>query len=258
MPRVPANVAVLRRALLVCVVLVLGPTVVAVWAASTINEEDQVPKWVTDQQALMDAVDHDNALAEQDLLKPRARGEFGPFLLVGPGDPNESASREHCDVSASYGIGAGGLTLEQVLSSPLAIAEFSLSPEGLIAGACDGVVTTVNGGWLMPNEWGGDEFLDVAIYLIGYLPFRLEWQAAADRTELGKIDGYPALIEHRIPGQIMDLPREAYVLFVEPKDDSPAIVIRVMAPSLERASEAVISSLEKRIAEMGFPPNPYD
>jgi hypothetical protein len=38
----------------------------------------------------------------------------------------------------------------------------------------------------------------------------------------------------------------------------PGIIVRVGHPSVERASEAVISSLEKRIAEMGLPPNPYN
>ena len=56
----------------------------------------------------------------------------------------------------------------------------------------------------------------------------------------------------------MDLPREAYVLFAEPKDGSPGIIFRAGAPSVERASKTVISSLEKRIAEMGLPPNPYN
>jgi hypothetical protein len=201
-PRVPANVAVLRRALLVCVVLVLAPTVVAVWAATTPDEDDHPPRWVTDQQALMDAVDHDNALIDQDLLKPQARGEFGPFVLVGPGDSNESATRERCDTRAAYGLDAQLplLPLKEILSSPLTIPE--LSSNVAIAAGCDGVVTMVNGGWLMPNEWGGDEAVDVVVYLVGYLPFRLEWQQATDRTEFGKIDGYPALIEHPIPDLI--------------------------------------------------------
>ena len=258
MPRVPANVAVLRRALLVCVALVIGPTVVAVLVATTLDEEDQLPRWVTDQQALMDAVEHDNALIDQDLLKPQARGEFGPFVLVGPGDSNESATRERCDTRAAYGLDAQLplLPLKEILSSPLTIPE--LSSNVAIAAGCDGVVTMVNGGWLMPNEWGGDEAVDVVTNLVGYLPFRVEWQEAADRTDLGKIDGYPALIERPIPGTIMDLPREAYVLFAEPKDGSPGIIFRAGAPSVERASKTVISSLEKRIAEMGLPPNPYN
>jgi len=257
-PRVPANVAVLRRALLVCVVLVLAPTVVAVWAAATLNEHDHLPRWVTDQQALMDAVDHDNALAEQDLLKPRARGEFGPFLLIGPGDVNESPSPERCDVQTSYNIGRGGLSLPEILSSPLAIPEFSNDNVSLMAGACDGVVTMINGGWLMPNEWGGDEGVNVGVLLISHLPFRTEWDTAADRTEFGKIDGYPALTEHGIPDLIMDFPREALILFAEPEDGSPGIVLQVDTKALEEAAHIAISSLEKRIAEMGLPPNPYN
>jgi hypothetical protein len=257
-PRVPANVGVLRRALLVCVVLVLAPTVVAVLAATTLDEHDHLPRWVTDQQALMDAIDHDNALAEEDVLKPQARGEFGPFLLVGPGDVNESPSPERCDVQTSYNIGRGGLGLAEVLSSPLAIPELSNDNVSLMAGACDGVVISINGGWLMQNEWGGDEGVNVGILLIGYLPFRVEWQWAADRTEFGKMDGYPALIEHPIPGLIMDFPREALILFAEPKDGSPGIVLQVDAKALEKAAHIAISSLEKRIAEMGLPSNPYN
>jgi hypothetical protein len=205
----------------------------------------------------MDAVDHDNALEAQDLLKPRARGQFGPFLAVGPEDVNESVSRERCDVQTSYGADGNNLPLAEILSSPLAIPE--LSTEGLIAAACDGVVISVSGGWLMPATFGGDEMPQISILLIGYLPIRTEWRGAADRTELGRIDGYPALIEHPIPGQIMNsFSRMAFILFAEPKDDSPGIVLLVQAPSLERAAETVISSLEKRIAEMGLPPNPYN
>ena len=258
-PRVPANVAILCRALLVCVVLVIAPTVVAVWAATTITAEDP-PKWVTttDQKGVQEIVDHDNALIDQDLLKPQARGEFGPFVLVGPGDSNESATRERCDTRAAYGLDAQLplLPLKEILSSPLTIPE--LSSNVAIAAGCDGVVTMVNGGWLMPNEWGGDEAVDVVVYLVGYLPFRLEWQQATDRTEFGKIDGYPALIEHPIPDLILDFPREAYILFAEPKDGSPGIIFRVGAPSVEKAAEAAISSLEKRIADIGLPPNPYE
>jgi len=238
--------------------LVVGAIVGGVWAAKTLTAEDHLPKWITDQEALMDAVEHDNALAEQDLLKPRARGEFGPFLAVGPGDVGESPSPERCDLETSYNIGRGGLPLADVLSSPLAIPELSNNSDSLMAGACDGVVTMVGGLWLMPNKYGGDEPVDVWIGLIAYLPMRVEWQAADDRTDFGQIDGYPALIEHPIPGLITNLfSRQAYILFAEPKDDSPAIIVRVAAPSLERASEAAISSLEKRIAEMGLPPNPF-
>lgn len=240
------------------VVLVVGAIVAGVWAARTLNEENP-PAWMTDQEALMDAVEHDNALADQDLLKPRARGQFGPFLLVGPGDVSESPSPERCDVETSYNIGRGGLTLEEVLSSPLAIPELSNDRVSLMAGACDGVVISVNGGWFMPNEYGGEESVDVGILLIGHLPFRAEWDIPADRTELGEIDGYPALIEHPIPGQIMNLfYGQAHILLVEPKDDRPGIIVTVRGPSLERAVEAAISSLEKRIAEMGLPPNPYN
>ncbi len=205
----------------------------------------------------MDAVEHDNALAEQDLLKPRARGQFGPFLAVGPEDVNEPVGRERCDVQTSYGVGAvDTLPPAEILSSPLAIPE--LSTEGLMASACDGVVRMVDGSWLMPNEYGGDEAANIEIILLGYLPMRVEWWAAADRTEFGKIDGYPALIGQPIPGQIMNsFYGQAYILFAEPKDDRPGIIVRVSAHSLERASEAVISSLEKRIAEMGLPPNPF-
>jgi len=257
-PRVPAHVDVLRRALLACVVLVLAPTVVAVWAARTIDDKDRLPEWVTDQQALMDAIEHDNALIEQDLLKPRARGEFGPFLLVGPEDVNETVSRERCDVRNSYGVGVEweSLGLAEVLSSPLAIPE--LSTDSLMAASCDGVVTMVTGLWLMPNEYGGDEAVDISVMLVGDLPMRVEWQAAGDRTEFGKMDGYPALIEQPIRGQIMNAARQAYVLLAEPKDDAPAIVVRVTAGSLEGAAHVVISSLEKRIAKMGLPPNPYN
>ncbi|KPK21169.1 MAG: hypothetical protein AMJ76_03410, partial [Dehalococcoidia bacterium SM23_28_1] len=87
------------------VLLVVGAIVAGVWAARTLTAEDHPPKWMTDQQALMDAVEHDNALADQDLLKPRARGEFGPFLAVGPEDVNEPVSRERCDVQTSSGLG---------------------------------------------------------------------------------------------------------------------------------------------------------
>jgi hypothetical protein len=238
-------------------VLVVGAIVAAVWAARTLTA-DNPPDWMTDQQALMDAVEHDNALAAQDLLKPRARGEYGPFLLVGPGDVSESPSPERCDVQTSYGLGAvDNLPPAEILSSPLAIPE--LSTDGLMSAACDGVVTMVTGSWFMPNRYGGDEAADISITLTGHLPMRVEWQAAADRTDFGQIDGYPALIEQPIPGQIMNsFYRQAYILFVEPKDDRPGIVVRVAAPSAERASEAVISSLEKRIAEMGLPPNPYN
>jgi len=232
--------------------------VVAVWAAKTLNEHDQVPKWVTDQQALKEAVEHDNALIEQDQLKPRARGEFGPFLAVAPEDINEPASREHCDVRNSYGVGVEweSLPLADVLSSPLAIRE--LSTDSLAAGSCDGVVTMVAGSWLMANDYGGDEPVEVAVMLLAHLPKRVDWPAAMDRTELGKMDGYPALIEQPIRGQVMNTAyREADILFAEPKDGTPAIVVRVTAGSLERAAHAVISSLEKRIAEMGLPPNPY-
>jgi hypothetical protein len=239
------------------VVLLAGVIVAAVWAVRTLTAKDHLPKWMTDQEALMDAVEHDNALADQDLLKPRARGQFGPFLAVGPEDVNEPVSREHCDVQTSYGIGDGRLPLGEILSSPLTIPE--LSTDSLMASACDGVVRMVDGMWLMPNEYGGDEGVDVMVYLTGYLPMRVEGWAAADRTEFGKIDGYPALIEHPIPGQIMNsFSRQAYILFAEPKGARPGIVVRVAAPSLERASETVISSLEKRIAEMGLPPNPFD
>ena len=258
MPRVFANVDALRRALIVCVVLVLGPTAVAVLAATTLDEHHHLPRWVTDQQALMDAIDHDNALAEEDVLKPQARGEFGPFLLVGPGDVSESPIPERCDVQTSYNIGRGGLTLEEVLASPLALPELSNDNVSLMAGACDGVVTMVNGGWLMANEWGGDEGVNVGILLISHLPFHTEWDTAADRTEFGKIDGYPAMIEHPIPGLIMDFPREALILFAEPKDGSPGIVLQVDTKALEEAAHTAISSLEKRIAEMGLPPNPYN
>ena len=258
MPRVFANVDALRRALIVCVVLVLGPTAVAVLAATTLDEDDHLPKWVTttDEQGVKDIVDHDNALIDQDLLEPQARGEFGPFLLVGPGDVSESPIPERCDVQTSYNIGRGGLTLEEVLASPLAIPELSNDNVSLMAGACDGVVTMVNGGWLMPNEWGGDEGVNVGLLLISHLPFRTEWDTATDRTEFGKIDGYPALIEHPIPGLIMDFPCEAIILFAEPKDGNPGIVLQVDAKALEKAAHIAISSLEKRIAEMGLPPNP--
>ena len=225
--------------------------------AGTFTTENP-PKWMTDQQALMETIKHDNALIDQDLLKPQARGDFGPFLLVGPGDVNAPPSRERCDVQTSYGIGRGGLSLAEVFSSPLALPELSNDNPSPMASACDGVVTSINGGWLTPNEHGGDEAVDVGIYLIGYLPFRLEWQEAAERTELGEIDGYPALIEHAIPGLIMDSPSEAYIVFSEPGDDKPGIIVKVGAPSAEKAAEAVISSLEKRIAEMGLPPNPYN
>lgn len=262
MPRVPANVAVLRRALLVCAALVIGPTVAAIWAATTLDEHDHLPRWVTDEQARMDAIDHDNALIDQDLLKPQARGEFGPFLLVAPGDANEDAGQsakiEHCDVRDSYGVGVEweSLGLAQVLSSPLAIPE--LSTDSLVAGSCDGVVTMVTGSWLMPNGYGGDDTADISIIAPSHLPFRVEWQAAADRTELTKIGGYQAVVERPIPGLITNPARLAYILFAEPKDDSLPIVVRVMAPSAERSAQAVISSLEKRIAEMGLPPNPYN
>jgi len=239
------------------VVFVVGAIVVGVWAARAITAEDP-PEWMTDQQALMDAVEHDNALAEQDLLKPRARGEFGPFLLVGPGDVDESASLERCDVQTSYGLGTGeeSLLLADVLASPLAIPE--LSTDGLMSAACDGVVTMVTGSTIMPAATFGEEAVDTSIILIGHLPFRVEWQAAADRTDFGKIDGYPALIEQPIRGLTMNsFYRLAYILFAEPKDDRPGILIRVAAPSVETAAQAVISSLEKRIAEVGFPPNPY-
>jgi hypothetical protein len=242
----------------VCVALVIGPTVVAVLVATTLDEEDQLPRWVTDQQALMDAVDHDNALIDQDLLKPQARGEFGPFVLVGPGDASESPVRERCDVQTSYNIGRGGLDLADVLSSPLAIPELSNDKVSLMAGACDGVVISVNGGWLMPNDWGGDEGVNVGTLLIAYLPFRAEWDTTADRTELGKIDGYPALIEKPISGLIKEPPREALILFAEPEDGKPGIILHVGAESLERAAKIAISSLEKRIAEIGLPPNPYN
>jgi len=238
------------------VVFVVGAIVAAVWAARTLTAEDP-PEWMTDQQALEDAVEHDNALMAQDLLKPRARGEFGPFLLVGPEDVNEPVSLERCDVQTSSGLGAAEtLPLAEILSSPLTIPE--LSTDGLMAAACDGVVTAVAGLWFMPNDYGGDEAADIAIYLVGHLPFRVEWQAAADRTDFGKIDGYPALIEQPIRGLTMNsFYRLAYILFAEPKDDRPGILIRVAAPSVETAAQAVISSLEKRIAEVGFPPNPY-
>jgi hypothetical protein len=239
------------------VVLLVGAIVAGVWAARTLTAEDP-PEWMTDQQALMEAINHDNALAAQDLLKPRARGQFGPFLAVGPDDPSEPVSRERCDVETSSGLGAvETLPLAEILSSPLAIPE--LSTDGLMAAACDGVVRMVDGTWLMPNEYGGDEAVDVMVYLFGYLPFRAGWWAAADRTEFGQIDGYPALIEQPIPGLIMNsFSRQAYVLFAEPKGGAPGIILRISAPSLERASEAVISSLEKRIAEMGLPPNPFN
>lgn len=239
------------------VVLVVGIIVAGVWAARTLTAQNP-PEWITDQQAAREAMEHDNALIDQDLLKPAARGEYGPFLLVGPGDVSESPSPERCDVETSYGIGRGGLPLADALSSPLAIPELSNDSASLMAGACDGVVISINGGWLMPNEYGGEESVGVGILLIGHLPFRAEWDIAADRTELGEIDGYPALIEHPIPGQIMNPPREALVLFAEPKDDRPGIILSVSHSSVERASEAVISSLGKRIAEMGLPPNPYD
>jgi hypothetical protein len=241
-------------------VLVVGTIMAGVWAARTLTAEDHPPKWMTDQQALMDAVEHDNALIDQDLLKPAARGAYGPFLLVGPGDVSESPSPDRCDVQTSYNIGRGGLPLADVLSSPLAIPELSNDPDSLMAGACDGVVISVNGGgdWDMPDEYGFEESVGVGVLLISHLPFRAEWDTAADRTELGEIDGYPALIEHPIPGQTMNFPREALVLFAEPKDDRPGIILSVSHSSVERASEAVISSLEKRIAEMGLPPNPYN
>ena len=204
-PRVTANASVLRRALLVGIVLVVAPIVASVWAASTLDEENP-PKWMTDDQARRNALLHDESLEAQDLLKPKARGEFGPFLLVGPGDVDESPSLEHCDVRAAYGLDAELplLPLKEILSSPLAIPE--LSANVALAIACDGVVTVVNGGWALPNEYGGENTADIVIYLVGYLPFRVEWQAAADRTELGKIDGYPALIEQPIPGLIMSYP----------------------------------------------------
>jgi hypothetical protein len=222
-----------------------------------VDEENQPPEWVTDQQAMMDAIEHDNALADQDLLKPQARGEYGPFLLVGPGEVGESPVRQRCDVQTSYNIGRGGLGLAEVLSSPLAIPELSNDNVSLMAGACDGVVISINGGWLMPNVWGGDEGVNVGALLISHLPFRTEWNTAADRTEFGKIDGYPALIEHGIPDLIMDFPREAVILFAEPKDGRPGIVLHVDAKALDQAAHIAISSLEKRIAEMGLPPNPY-
>lgn len=243
----------------VAVVLVVGAMATGVWAARTLTAEDP-PQWVTttDEQGVKEMVDHDNALIEQDLLKPAAKGEFGPFLLVGPGDPNESASPERCDVQTSYNIGRGGLSLAEVLASPLAIPELSNDNVSLMAGACDGVVISVNGGWTMRNEWGGEEAVDVGILLTGHLPFRAEWDTAADRTELGKIDGYPALIEHPIPGLIMDFPSEALILFAEPTDDRPGIVVSVSHSAVERAAEVAISSLEKRIADIGLPPNPYN
>ena len=239
------------------VVFVVGAIVAGVWAARTLNEENP-PAWLTDDQARMDALEHDYALQAPDLLKPRARGQFGPFLAVGPEDFNEPVSREHCDVSASYGTDGDALPLPlaEILSSPLAIPEFST--DGLIAAACDGVVSSVSGGWDMPTTFG-EEMPQISILLIGYLPIRTEWRGAADRTEFGQIDGYPALVEHPIPGQIMNsLPRMAFILFAEPKDDNPGIVLLVQAASLEKAAETVISSLEKRIAEMGLPPNPYN
>jgi hypothetical protein len=242
------------------VVLVVGAIVAGVWAARTLTAEDHLPKWMTDQQALMDAVDHDNALFDQDSLKPKARGEYGPFLLVEPGVVSESPSPDRCDVETSYNIGRGGLPLADVLSSPLAIPELASDPDSLMAGACDGVVISVNGGgdWNMPDEYGFEESVGVGVLLISHLPFRTEWWTPADRTELGEIDGYPALIEQPIPGLIMNFPREALILFGEPKDERPAIILSVSHSSVERASEAVISSLEKRIAEMGLPPNPYN
>jgi len=242
------------------VVLVVGAIVAGVWAARTLTEENHLPKWVTDQQALEDAVEHDNALIDQDLLKPKARGEYGPFLLVGPGDVGESPSPERCDLETSYNIGRGGLPLADVLSSPLAIPELSNNSDSLMAGACDGVVISVNGSgdWDMPDEYGFEESVGVGVLLISHLPFRAEWDTPADRTELGEIEGYPALIERPIPGHIMNFPREALVLFAEPKDDRPGIILSVSHSSVERASEAVISSLENRIAEMGLPPNPYN
>lgn len=242
------------------VVFVVGAIVAGVWAARALTAENHLPKWMTDQQALMDAVEHDNTLADQDLLKPRARGAYGPFLLVGPGDVSESPSPDRCDVQTSYNIGRGGLPLADVLSSPLAIPELSNDPDSLMAGACDGVVISVNGSgdWDMRDEYGFEESVGVGVLLISHLPFRAEWDTPADRTELGEIDGYPALIEHPIPGQIMNFPREALVLFAEPKDDRPGIILAVSHSSVERAAEAAISSLEKRIAEMGLPPNPYN
>jgi hypothetical protein len=237
------------------VVLVVGAIVAGVWAARTLTEENP-PAWMTDDQARAKALWHDESLQAQDLLKPRARGEFGPFLAVGEHEVSESPSPERCDVQTSYGIGAGGLTLEEALSSPLAIPEFST--EGVIAGACDGVVISVSGGWLMSTTFG-EEMPQVSIFLVGYLPIRAEWRGAADRTELGKIDGYPALIERPIPGQITNsLSRMTFILLAEPKDDKPGIGLLVQAASLEKAAELVISSLEKRIAEMGLPPNPFD
>lgn len=198
-PRVLANVRVLA---LIGVVFVVGAIVAGVWAARTLTAENP-PKWAAEEQALQEARRYDEGLEQQDLLKPRARGEFGPFLAVGPEDVNEPVPRERCDVQATYGIGIGGLTLPEVLSSPLAIPE--LSTEGMIAGACDGVVISVSGGWRMPSTFGGtvpfgEEMPQVSILLVGYLPLRVEWRGAADRTELGTIDGYPALIEHPIPG----------------------------------------------------------
>ena len=255
--RVFANVRVLRRALLVCLLLVIGPTVVAVWAARTFTPAE-LPEWLTDQEAQTDAMVRDNALFDKELLKPRARGEFGPFLLVGPGDVSESGSHERCDVETSYGIGAGGLTLAEILSSPLAIPEFSNDGVSLLAGACDGVVISINGGWFISNRYGAEETADVGVLLISHLPFRVEWDIAADRTEYGKIDGYPVLIEHPIPGQIMNFPRSAYILFAEPRGDRPGVFLSVSHSSPEGASEAVISSVEKRISEMGLPPNPYN
>jgi hypothetical protein len=242
------------------VLLVVGAIVAGIWAAKTLTAQDHLPKWMTDQQALMDAVDHDNALADQDSLKPKARGEYGSFLLVGPGNVSQSPIPERCDVQTSYGIGRGGLPLAEVLASPLAIPELAKDPDSLMAGACDGVVISVNGGgdWDMPDEYGFEESVGVGVLLISHLPFRAEWDTAADRTELGEIDGYPALIERPISGQIMNFPREALILFAEPKDDRPGIILSASHSSVERASEAVISSLEKRIAEMGLPPNPYN
>jgi len=237
-------------------VFLVGLIVAAIWAARTLTAESP-PEWVTDQRALTEAIKHDSALAAQDLLKPRARGQFGPFLAVGPQDVSEPVSRERCDVQTSYGLGTGeeSLLLADVLASPLAIPE--LSTDGLMASACDGVVVQVTGSMLMPDIFG-DEAVDTSIILIGHLPFRVEWAAAAGRTDFGQTDGYPALIEQPIRGQTMNaLYRLAYVLFAEPKDDRPGILIRVASPSVETAAEAVISSLEKRIAEMGFPPNPY-
>jgi hypothetical protein len=211
---------------------------------------------MTDEQARRNALWHDENLQTQDLRKPRARGEFGPFLAVGEHYVSESPSRERCDVQTSYGIGRGGLTLDEVLSSPLAIPEFS--PEGVIAGACDGVVISVSGGWIMPTTFG-DEMPQISIFLIGYLPIVAEWRGAADRTELGEMDGYPALIEHPIPGLITNnIPRMAFILFTEPKDDKPGIGLLIQAASLEEAAGVVISSLEKRVGEMGVPPNPYN